>query len=130
MWQEGNKIMGPQPFMRRLRQLHCSSCNLSGPLPTQWQNMDNLQVVSLARNNLTSLSWFGAGRLTRLVLDGNPLGTRLEPMLAAGWRLLKFLSLSRCQLTGSLPAGECRACLYRVAACASKTLSVATTSKL
>jgi hypothetical protein len=104
-WQDGSVQMGPQPFMWRLRQLACDSCGLSGPLP-DWRNMDSLQVLSLARNNLSGLSYFGARRLVSLVLDLNPLGARLEPMLAWGWPLLKHLSMARCGLSGPLPPGQ------------------------
>lgn len=105
MWQDGSILIGPQPFMWRLRTLACNRCGLSGTLPAQWDHMDSLQSVSLANNNLTGLSRFGSGRLRSLVLDGNPLATQIEPMLAAGWPLLRRLSMSRCQLVGTLPPG-------------------------
>lgn len=105
MWQNGQMQMGPQPFMWRLRQFACNNCGLSGPLPN-WQNMDSLRVLSLARNNLTGMSQFGSRRLTSVVLDGNPLNAPLEPMLAMGWPLLRRLSMSNCNLIGTLPPGE------------------------
>lgn len=103
-WQNGSVTMGPHPFMWRLQRLICNSCGLSGPLPN-WQNLDRLRVVSLARNNLTGMSHFGARRLMSLSLDWNPLGTPLEPMLGWGWPLLRELSMSHCKLTGTLPPG-------------------------
>lgn len=97
--------MGPQPFMWHLRHPACDNCGLSGPLP-EWRNMDSLQVLSLARNNLSGMSHFGARRLVSLELDRNPLGARLEPMLGWGWPLLKHLSMAHCNLYGSLPPGQ------------------------
>lgn len=98
--------MGPQPFMWRLRRLACDNCGLSGPLP-EWSNMDSLQVLSLARNNLSGMSHFGARRLASLALDWNPLNARLEPLLGWGWPLLKHLSMAHCNPYGSLPPGQC-----------------------
>jgi len=106
-WQDGTAVMGPIPFMWRLQRLACSDCNLSGPLPTTWTNLDSLAVVALARNNLTGMSQFGARRMVSLVLDYNPLMASLEPMLAWGWPMMRYLSMSHCQLRGTLPPGGC-----------------------
>jgi hypothetical protein len=103
-WQDGAMQMGPQPFMFRLHHFACESCGLLGPLP-DWDNMDSLRVLSLARNNLTGLSHFGARRLVSLVLDWNPLSAKLEPMLGWGWPLLQHLGMAHCQLYGTLPPG-------------------------
>lgn len=102
-WQNGVMTMGT-PFMWRLRKLICNSCGLSGPLPN-WDNMGSLRVLSLARNNLTGMSFFGARRLMSLNLDWNPLGANLEPTLGWGWAMLKELSMANCKLQGTLPPG-------------------------
>jgi hypothetical protein len=107
-WQDGSRVMGPKPYMWRLQKLACTNCGLSGALPMQWQNMDSLHSITLARNNFTGMVHFGAQRLQGLSLDCNPLMTRLEPMLAWGWPLLANLSLSHCQLSGPLPPGVLR----------------------
>lgn len=69
--------------------------------------MDSLAVVTLARNNLTGMSHFGARRMVSLVLDRNPLTASLEPMLAWAWPMMRQLSMSNCQLWGTLPPGGC-----------------------
>lgn len=101
------QAMGPQPFMWRLRRLICNNCALSGPLPANWQNMDELRDIALVQNNLTGMSFFGARRLRSLRLDDNPLSTNLEPMLGWAWPTMQVLSLSRCRITGTLPTGWC-----------------------
>lgn len=110
-WQDGSMQMGPQPFMWRLRHFACGNCGLSGPLPN-WDHMDSLRVLSLARNNLTDMSYFGALRLVSLVLDWNPLDAKLEPMLGWGWPLLQQLSMAHCKLSGTLPPGRLASALW------------------
>jgi Leucine-rich repeat (LRR) protein len=105
---------GPQPFMWRLRMLACNYCGLTGSIPIQWQNMDNLQALALVNNSLRWAGPVGARRLLSLKLDYNPLAASVPYTVVQLWPsfrqapMLKTLSMSHSQLSSNLPYGECQ----------------------
>lgn len=107
--QTGNNLTGTIPSqlgnLDQLQFLSLAGNNLSGSIPTELGNLVNCEFLYLFANNLTGAIPTQLGNMTNLVylyLDENELSGTI-PVSLGGLADLEILSLAKNNLTGSIP---------------------------